>query len=347
MSTNNKIINIVNRELNLFFNKKKREFRDENKFFIDILDSLSEYTMRGGKRIRPILASYGYEAVTGKISKDVVRLSIFLELIQSSLLIHDDIIDQDKFRRGGQTMHEKYSEYFSQKNENFGKSMAIVIGDLAMNFAFEIISDSNFTNNIKNQIVFLVSKYIAQVDFGQSMDIKLTYMQKYQEKDIYDIHYFKTMIYTTMMPLMVGATLGNANDKQKKHIAEYAKNTGIAFQIQDDIMGLFGDEKKLGKPIGSDLSENKKTLLLFKAYQNASLREQKILSSVVGSKKITKLQLKEVRNIVVKTKSLQYSQMMARKYINKSIKIIKKSFINDKVKNKLIKMAHYIIDRDK
>lgn len=345
MKTNNVLIEKINKELKIFFDKKIADLKDD--FFIDITKSLAEYTLRGGKRIRPIFMLYGYKAITGKINHDVIKLSIFLELIQSSLLIHDDIMDQDILRRGGITIHEKYAKYFKKKNSHFGESIAIVIGDIAMNFAFEIIANSIFSAEIKNKLVYLVSKYVSQVDYGQSVDIKLAHEKKYDEKDIYNVHYYKTMIYTTMMPLIIGSTLGKADKNQEKTISQYAKNTGIAFQIQDDIMGIFGDEKKLGKPIGSDLSENKKTLLTLKALEKANIKQKKVLNNLLGKDNITKQEIEEFQKIVTETGSLKYSKDLAHKYIETAIKTISQANINKKTKKELVDIATYIINRDK
>lgn len=345
MKTNNILIEKINKELKIFFDKKITDLQDD--FFIDITKSLAEYTLRGGKRIRPIFMLYGYEAITNKIDKKVIRLSIFLELIQSSLLIHDDIMDQDKLRRGGITIHEKYAKYLKKNDGHFGESLAIIIGDLAMNFAYEIISTCEFDADIKIKIINLVSQYVSDVDYGQSQDVRLAKMTKYSLADIYNVHYYKTMIYTTMMPLIVGATLGGASEKQIKQISEYAKNTGIAFQIQDDVMGIFGDEKKLGKPIGSDLSENKKTLLTLKALEKANIKQKKVLNNLLGKDNITKQEIEEFQKIVIETGSLKYSKDLAHKYIETAMKTISQANINKKTKKELIDIARYIINRDK
>ena len=104
MKTRQEFINDINKELEIFFDDKISHLKDE--FFIEITKSLAEYTLRGGKRMRPIFMIYGYAEITGKVTDDIIRISIFLELIQSSLLVHADIMDDDKIRRGGITSHE-------------------------------------------------------------------------------------------------------------------------------------------------------------------------------------------------------------------------------------------------
>lgn len=345
MKTRQELVNDINKELEIFFNDKISHFKDE--FFIKITKSLAEYTLRGGKRMRPIFMIYGYQAITGKVTDEIIRISIFLELIQSSLLVHDDIMDDDKLRRGGITIHEKYAGYFSKRDELFGSSIAIIIGDLAMNFAYEIITNSTLSDKKKAQMVSMVSKYVSLVDYGQAIDVKLSRTRTYSEKDIENIHYYKTMIYTTMMPLMVGATIAGASKKQLESIRKYAENAGIAFQIQDDIMGVFGDEKKLGKPIGSDISENKKTLLILKALEKATFVDKKMINNILGKENIRQSEIKKMRKIIINTGSLQYSQDKASKMIRDAKKYALEADIDENVKKELLKIADYIINRDK
>lgn len=341
------LVEKVNKELKVFFDKKIANTKSDNAFFTSITKDLKEYTLRGGKRIRPIFFIYGYKAITGKITDEIIKLSIFLELIQSSLLIHDDIIDQDKLRRGGMTIHEKYSCYFSEKDNDFGSAIAIVIGDIAMNFAYEIIASSKFDDNIKIELVKMVSNFVTKVDYGQSVDIKLSKIDKFDVNDVKNVHYFKTMFYTTMMPLQAGAILGGANRSQLSSIVKYAENVGLAFQIQDDIMGIFGDEKKVGKPIGSDIKENKKTLLIYYALKNIKDTDRKYLLGKLGSSNISAEDMIKIKKIIKDSGSFDKSREMAQKLVSNGIKNIQIADIDKVVKKELINISKYIITRSK
>ncbi len=353
MADNKKNINMeylvktINNELDNFFNKKISELDEKDTFFIDITKNLKEYTLRGGKRIRPIFLIYGYRAIKGDVDKSIIKLSIFLELIQSSLLIHDDIMDQDKIRRGGLTIHEKYSDFFSHRDERFGDSMAIIMGDMAMNFAYEIISESDIEDNLKAKIISMVSRYVTQVDYGQSMDIQLARTDNFNEKDVKSVHFYKTMIYTTMMPLMVGAVLAGAKNNELKYIKKYAEDVGLAFQVQDDIMGLYGDQKTVGKPIGSDIKENKKTLLIFRAIEKASVSDKKYLLNCLGNSEISNKDIEKVREIVKNTGAYKYSLDLAKKLVGLAIESINEANLDRITKSELINISKYIITRNK
>ncbi len=201
-----------------FFSEKLSSYTDVDEFSQDFLEHLSEFTLRGGKRLRPALMYYTFRIFSDKDSSEIKKLSIYLELIQSFLLIHDDIMDKSVLRRGGKTIHKIFEEYSSKKgygdNMHFGNTMAILNGDFACLLAYEIINNSKLDPDIKSKLTSLVSQEISQVIIGQIQDVLLTYESEFLQEDILKVHKNKTAVYTFKLPILSGALAANAQKEE-------------------------------------------------------------------------------------------------------------------------------------
>ena len=305
-----------------FLDKKVHEYGQFYPFAKLFLEHLSEFTLRGGKRLRPALMYYSYIMFEDEDLKEVKRVSIYLELIQSFLLIHDDIMDRSLLRREGDTIHKIFEAYSAKENFkddiHFGNTMGILNGDLACLLAYEIINDSKLSDEKKSNLSLLVSQEISKVIFGQIQDVLLAYKKNYSKEDILSIHHYKTAVYTFKLPVFSGAMLANANEENLKLLENYSINCGIAFQIRDDILGIFGNDKTIGKGTVSDIVEGKKTLLVLHAYANANTTQRKVLDNSLGNKKIRYEQVKEFKNVLKQTGALDYSIKECEKHIKEA-----------------------------
>lgn len=329
-----------------FFGEKEKDL--EHWSSREACEILREYTLRGGKRIRAILMIVGYRMMGGKKEEDIIRASTALELIQSYLLIHDDIMDESDLRRGKDTVHKIYEKKhlksgFAGRPVKFGESMAIILGDLADAYAMEILSDSNFPAELKVKAIYKLNEIIEYTGYGQIIDIYSGVMDEFKEEDLLLLHKYKTARYTIEGPLALGMILAGA---EPDGIEEFAIPVGIAFQLQDDILGLFGNEEELGKPVTSDLAEGKKTLLIIKALENGTEEERKIIMDALGNPAVTYEQLEKVRDVVRKTGSLDYSRNLAEDLVKKA----KDALMNMEVKDEdmrqfLLWLADYMIKR--
>ena len=166
------------------------------------------------------------------------------------------------------------------------------------------------------------------------------------EKEILKVHENKTAKYTIEGPLHLGALLAGAKGRILKDLSAYAVPVGIAFQIQDDILGVFGSEKKLGKPVCSDLREGKQTLLIAKALEKGSGVDRKMIKKLLGNKNVTPREIDTFREIVRKSGSLAYSQNLAKKLIEKGKETLVKSAVKKEAKDFLVGIADYIVNRE-
>lgn len=339
-------------QLEAYLKNKRRKYADISRFTRNFFENIAEFTLRGGKRLRPALLYHSYKLFGGTKEKEIIRLSIFVELIQSYLLIHDDIFDRAGTRRKGPSFHKIY-EKFSVENgwgdaSHFGTSLGILGGDVAAQLANDIITNADFLEGRKNKVLGLVNELTTHVLIGQIEDFILAFKSEYRERDIMKIHHYKTANYTFDMPMRSGAILAGVKSSgtDMDALREYSKYAGVAFQIRDDILGIFGDEDKTGKPSISDIKEGKKTLLVLKAEQNASRRQLSVLKNLLGKKNLIDKEANEFRKVIIDTSSLEYSKTKCREYVNKAKKSLEKIKHRNDSWAFLYALADYLVVRD-
>jgi geranylgeranyl diphosphate synthase type I len=170
--------------------------------------------------------------------------------------------------------------------------------------------------------------------------------EKVSEKDVLQVHEFKTSRYTIEGPLHLGAILAGASEKDLDVLSAYGLPLGQAFQLQDDVLGTFGREEKLGKPVDSDLKQGKKTVLVLRALEKASPEQKKKLLACLGNKDLTKEMAEEARNIIKATGSYDYSKTLAEKLCLQAKQAIQKSRFRSEGKDFLLGIADYMLHRD-
>jgi len=343
----------INEELRVFFEKKLEGVKKEKKpvEILEMIEFLRDFILSSGKRIRPMLFCCGYFAAGGKNRKNIIEASISMELVHSYLLIHDDIIDRDDFRHGDFSMHNKYKKKYKcvlsgDACNHFGISMAIIAGDLASSFGHKILADSEFPDKDKLRAIFEMNKIISNTIIGEAMDVALVVREEYEMKDIIDMQTYKTAKYTIEGPLRLGAIMAGADETFLNLFSEYAIPLGVAYQIQDDVIGVFGDEKRIGKPVGSDIKEGKKTMLVLKAYEYGDDAQKKILDALVGKKDITRDEIDEVREIIEKTGSLDFSKKEIQRLKDAALSNLEKIRMDEDHKNFFMEFSDQLVKRE-
>lgn len=305
----------------------------------------------GGKNIRGALTKLGYECFGGKNEKAILKASLMTEVAHSFLLMHDDIMDQDNLRRGQPTIHVQYESlhrksYKKGNPQHYGLSMAIDLGDVGFALSHLILTEAEFPPEIKEKVLQRFNEQILTTAYGQAIDVSYEHQSKITERDVMRVQHYKTANYTITGPLQYGALFAGAHPREIKKIEKYGQPVGIAFQIRDDELGLFSEEKKLGKPIGSDIRENKNTLLHLKALKRANIKDKKFLEYAYGNRNLTMKEVKKVRAITVKTGALAYSQKLARELANKGKGFVPQITSDPEQQDTLYKMADFMIERD-
>jgi geranylgeranyl diphosphate synthase type I len=326
-----------------------------------IHDSVYSYLKHGGKALRPSVLLFACGAVGGN-ENYMIPAAAAVEIFHTWTIVHDDIIDRDNKRRGGPTVHEEFRKrsmaelgYDEADAKHYGISIAILAGDMQQGWAVSMLSELALNDGINPRLIlYLIGDFEMRVQGelieGQVMDIQYS---KIPIEDLNDDQIMKVMWKKTGVLYefsgKAGAMLG-LNTLDSKHpfvdaISTFTGKCGTAFQLQDDILGIVGDEDKLGKPVGSDIKEGKRTIILSHAFKNASEDQKSKLSSVMGDQKATESEIKEAKNLLMDLEGIEYTKKLARSYIEDALPhldIIPQS----KYKDLLLMWAEYMIERN-
>ena len=299
----------IDQYLERFLNGKLKEARKISPLSEKIIRSLKDFTLRSGKRLRAALIAYSYLACGGKDRKMIEELSIFIELIHNSLLIQDDIVDRDDLRRGKPTLHREFEEWLgsgkTREREHFGNSLAIFGGNISCALGYEIILKSEIPDLLKIKILKIAEKMFEEVNFGEILDIYLSKAPRVKVADVYKAYLYKSEKYTIEAPVIIGATLAGASKKQAELLRRFALPLGLAFQIKDDFLGIFGEEKVTGKAVGADIKEGKKTILILETLKRLGPSQRVILEKALGNRNLNKKGIKMVRRLIKESGALE------------------------------------------
>jgi geranylgeranyl diphosphate synthase type I len=267
----------------------------------------------GGKKLRPFLTINICKALGGK-EEDALPPAATIELIQAFSLVHDDIIDNDDLRRGVPTVHKKW-----------GIPTAIVAGDLLHIKAYDLVTKAAMKNqklmSALPGIVGEINKSTIDICEGQELDEELEKMSHPTEDD-----YFKMISKKTAAlfeaATVIGAISAGLDSEMVNAARIFGHELGVAFQIVDDMLGLTANEKELGKPVGSDLREGKRTLLVIQALAEAPLKERRIILKALGNTKATRKQLSAATQAIVSTGALEYASKKVDEHTEKARKAL-------------------------
>lgn len=323
------------RELTKFLTRKINQAKKIDPKVASLVEQIKNMVSAGGKRLRPAFCYFSYKACGGKNEEAILYTSQAIELGHTFALIHDDIIDKAQIRRKKPTIFKVA-----------GLPTAILVGDLAFCLAEEVFTTAPFKDDLIREAkkYFDLSKF--EVLGGEYLDVLATKEETVDEEKIMKILEYKSGKYTIERPLHLGAALTEAPEEVFKVFSRYGIPLGIAFQIKDDILGMFGKEEVIGKPVDSDLREGKRTLLIIQAVKRIKNKQQKEkLLSLLGNKKATRKDLEWVRNLIKETGSLEYSQNLAKELIREAKMAIRGYPFKKEGKDFLIGIADYIIER--
>ena len=337
--------------LDVFFDRIIAENSKVDENIVDAIKYARKITMSGGKRARAAFIYYGYLAAGGKEKKKIIEASASIELIHSYLLMHDDIIDQDDLRHGIKTTHVHYAqmaraEFKNKDADHFGNSMAIIIGDMMSSLGNRILFESKFASELIIKALHRMQGIVSFTIIGEAEDVMIENRGQATEREILRMYENKTAKYTIEGPLHLGAILAGADNKFLQTLTAYSIPAGIAFQIQDDILGVFGTVGKTGKPVGSDVRQGKQTILVAKALEKANKIQKATLKSCLGNNNLTKKDLENFRQVIIATGSLDYAQELAKDLISEAKKKIENTTIASEAKEFLVGIADYMLNRE-
>ncbi len=350
-------------EFYIYYTNRKKEIEKEiNKFNKVVLscknnsiitDALNKFKYMNfdGKCIRGTLIDLGYKTL--KNDDNALPLSASYEAFETSILIHDDIIDNSPLRRGKKTIHELYKEEFNGLNiDNTPTSLALCLGDIGFFYINNYIVNNYKKNKNLSKILTYYNDIVIDTAKGEILDVYLPYIEKndknhkLKEEDIMEIYRLKTSIYTIVGPFTLGMILSNNKDKDIKTMQEILLPLGIAFQIKDDIIGIFSSSDIIGKPNYSDIEEFKQTIL----YSYIKIQKPEYLDrllKVYGKQNINEKEYNDIKQLLIDSGSLEYANNKMIELFNESKEKLLNAKINQNVKNILLGFIKYLELRKK
>jgi geranylgeranyl diphosphate synthase type I len=251
----------IDRVLDEFLAERRQEAVAIDPRLSVLVDELQAMVGSGGKRLRPRLVVWGYNAGGCEVDEPVHRAAAALELLHTFALIQDDVMDQSPIRRGRPASHVTLARQASQDARRFGESAAILLGDLALIWADRLMTGAGFAPARLEAGLAVYDALRSEVTLGQYLDVLLAHSDRPSEEDALRVDRYKTATYTVQRPIQLGLALAGAPAATLEAVPAYAVPAGIAFQLRDDLLGAFGDPDSTGKPSGEDLLTHKPTWL--------------------------------------------------------------------------------------
>jgi geranylgeranyl diphosphate synthase type I len=291
--------------LDKFFLQSLRTYKPVNRWSADALARLAASAGRG-KMVRGGLVYLAYYLAGKRPDKTCLTLAAAMEIVHTALLIHDDIMDCDGVRRGKPTIYKQYEQMAHidacAQPAHTGEAMGICVGDVAIFLSMELISSLPTSQAIVGQrLMRLFSRELSCVGFAQMQDVYCGAVKSVPTRaDIMNLYRYKTARYTFSLPLMLGSMAAGKSMSSIRRLEKLGEHLGVIFQIKDDELGIFGDEEKTGKPVGSDIREDKKTLYYYFLQTRATADEQAELADIFGNPQLTVAHVRRVHELLAR-----------------------------------------------
>jgi geranylgeranyl diphosphate synthase type I len=274
----------------------------------EIPAALKDFLTAGGKRLRPVLCLLGWHAAGGTAPppRPVLQVAAALEMFHAFCLVHDDVMDASATRRGKPTMHRAFADRHAVDRsrrvaDRFGTSAAILVGDFALAWTDELIHTADLTADQLARLLRVLDAMRDEVLYGQYLDVAAGGQPTDDVERAQTIIRYKTAKYTCERPLHIGAALAGAPGPLLEELSAYALPLGEAFQLRDDLLGVFGDPHITGKSRLDDLREGKHTLLTALALRDAAPPHRNLLHRLLGRPGLTEAEAAQIRSILTVT----------------------------------------------
>ena len=322
--------------LEQFLSSKGEEVAQITSSATEIVSSIQDL-VRGGKRLRPLFAYWGYLGAGGNPDdENIVRLGVSLELFQGAALIHDDIIDNSDTRRGKPSVHKRFEAQHSTLGLTgdaaaYGMASAILTGDLCLSLSEEVFADIDGLNPATRSIF---NRMRLQVMAGQYLDVLeesagSAYDPAEAVKRARTIVRFKSAKYSTENPFLLGGALADAGTELLENYSAFALPLGEAFQLRDDVLGVFGDPSITGKPAGDDLREGKRTELIAHALAKSAPDERDFIQDRLGAADMSDAEVNRLSKILQDSGALAETEASISELTDQSLTALNRITVAD------------------
>lgn len=319
----------------------------------ELAAELRQLILAGGKRIRPTFAWWGWRAAGGAPPAEaVVRALVALELLQCCALVHDDVMDRSQTRRGRPSVHESFAarhrhERWAASARQYGDSAAILVGDLALAWADDALVTAGLPADALARAWQPWQAMRTEMITGQHLDLLAVARREESLEHAVRVAALKTAAYTVERPLHLGAALAGANDDVVHCLRRYGHDIGVAFQLRDDLIGVFGDATVTGKPVGEDLREGKRTPLMAIALSRAQGKPaaQRLLRRCLEGGAIGERTVGEVRALLVELGAVAAVEKHIGALADSGLAALERAAIDDEARHELMRLASRAVTR--
>jgi geranylgeranyl diphosphate synthase type I len=304
----------------------------------DVLDAVSpdcgsmiEYVgdlMRGGKRLRAAFCYWGWRAAGAADDEPIVRAAASLEFFQAAALVHDDVMDDSDTRRGAPAVHRRFAALHRDQGwggdgDRFGLAGAVLAGDLCLVWSDELFTASGLDVRALARGRGIFDRMRTELMGGQYLDMLDQVLASRRPEGALErarrVIRYKSAKYTVEHPLLLGGRLAGADDELLAAYSAFGLPLGEAFQLRDDVLGVFGDPSETGKPAGDDLREGKRTVLVAKALAHASPAQADLVTRLLGDPHLDAAGVEALREIIVDTGALASVERLVEELVDRSL----------------------------
>ena len=308
------------------------------------LEALEEL-LAAGKRLRPAFCYWGWRGAGGADGPPILAAAAALELLHASALVHDDVMDGSDTRRGRPSLHRRFAarhavQHWHGSPESFGTGAAILLGDLLLSWTDGMYHASGLPDDALRRGQAVLDLMRTEVIAGQYLDLLGQASGNETVESALRVVEYKTAKYTIERPLQLGAALAGFSDGPvPAAFSAYGLPLGVAYQLRDDILGVFGDPAQTGKPAGDDVREGKRTVLLAIARARAGAAQARIIDERLGDPQLDGAEVADVRAVITDTGALAACETMIGEHVAQAVAALGQAPITDEAKAALAELA--------
>jgi geranylgeranyl diphosphate synthase type I len=334
----------VGRALHQFLDQQRAVLLRTGGELLPLLEAV-ENLLAAGKRLRPAFCYWGWRGAGGEDCAPILAAAAALELLHASALVHDDVMDGSDTRRGRPSLHRLFAARHVEQRwrgspESFGMGAAILMGDLLLSWTDGMYHASGLPGGTLRRGQAVLDLMRTEVIAGQYLDLLGQAAGNGTAQSALRVVEYKTAKYTIERPLHLGAALAGCPDGPvPAAFSAYGLPLGVAFQLRDDILGVFGDPAQTGKPAGDDVREGKRTVLLAIARARAGPAQARVIDERLGDPRLDEAGAAEVRAVITDTGALAACETMIEEHVAEAVAALGQAPVTDEAKAALAELA--------
>ena len=338
------IVGPIDTRLTDVLNAERSKWVSVDASLADPFDALEALIFSGGKRIRPAFFHWAHVGSGGNPHSDIaIDAAAAIEMLHAFALAHDDVMDHCSSRRGEPSIWQRFATFHDENAlkgdaRDFGEAVAILVGDLA-----HVIADS-LIRDLSPDVSEIWNELRLEVNIGQYLDVLSGVTRTFDQEGARRILEYKTGRYSVQRPLHLGAALAGRFNDFSVSFTNFGQPVGVAFQLRDDLLGVFGDELETGKPVGDDLREGKPTSLVAAAFERADQRQLEVLE-LIGSHDLSDSNIADIQTVIIETEAERVIEEEIRNLTDSALSELESASLDVKASSALRELALFVAYR--